>query len=33
MLWKKGAHMNFVMVENKLKFEVNLKVINKVGIE
>jgi hypothetical protein len=29
---KKGAHMNFVMVENKLKFEVNLKAINKVGI-
>jgi hypothetical protein len=24
--------MNFVMVENKLKFEVNLKAINKVGI-
>jgi hypothetical protein len=22
---EKGAHMNFVMVENKLKFEVNLK--------
>lgn len=29
---KKGAHMNFVVVENKLKFEVNLKAINKVGI-
>jgi hypothetical protein len=28
----KRAHMNFVMVENKLKFEVNLKAINKVGI-
>jgi hypothetical protein len=24
--------MNFVMVENKLKFEVNLKAINKSGI-
>ncbi|MDI6048274.1 YfiR family protein [Flavobacterium sp. XS2P24] len=29
---KKGAHMNFVFVENKLKFEVNLKAINKAGI-
>jgi hypothetical protein len=29
---KKGSHMNFVMVENKLKFEVNLKAINKSGI-
>jgi hypothetical protein len=29
---KKGAHMNFIMVENKLKFEVNLKAINKAGI-
>jgi hypothetical protein len=29
---KKGAHMNFVMIDNKLKFEVNLKAINKVGI-
>jgi hypothetical protein len=29
---KKGAHVNFVMVENKLKFEVNLKAINKAGI-
>jgi hypothetical protein len=29
---KKGAHMNFVMKENKLKFEVNLKAINKAGI-
>lgn len=29
---KKGAHMNFVMMDNKLKFEVNLKAINKVGI-
>jgi hypothetical protein len=29
---KKGAHMNFVIVENKLKFEVNLKAINKAGI-
>ncbi|HEY4616840.1 MAG TPA: YfiR family protein [Flavobacterium sp.] len=29
---KKGAHMNFVMIENKLKFEVNLKAINKAGI-
>lgn len=29
---KKGAHMNFVMVQNKLKFEVNLKSINKSGI-
>ena len=29
---KKGAHMNFVMIENKLKFEVNLKAINKSGI-
>lgn len=26
---KKGAHMNFVIVNNKLKFEVNLKAINK----
>jgi hypothetical protein len=25
MAMEKGAHMNFVMVENKLKFEVNLK--------
>lgn len=29
---KKGAHMNFVMMKNKLKFEVNLKAINKAGI-
>lgn len=29
---KKGAQMNFVMVENKLKFEVNLKAINRSGI-
>jgi hypothetical protein len=29
---KKGAHMNFIIVENKLKFEVNLKAINKSGI-
>lgn len=29
---KKGAQMNFVMIENKLKFEVNLKAINKAGI-
>ncbi|MFQ3173813.1 MAG: hypothetical protein ACI87N_001793 [Flavobacteriales bacterium] len=29
---KKGAHMNFVMMDNKLKFEVNLKAINKAGI-
>ncbi len=29
---RKGAQMNFVMVENKLKFEVNLKAINKAGI-
>ncbi|EIA09880.1 YfiR family protein [Flavobacterium frigoris] len=29
---KKGAHMNFVMMDNKLKFEVNLKAINKTGI-
>lgn len=28
----KGAHMNFIIVENKLKFEVNLKAINKSGI-
>jgi hypothetical protein len=29
---KKGAHMNFIIVDNKLKFEVNLKAINKAGI-
>jgi len=29
---KKGSHMNFVMVDQKLKFEVNLKAINKSGI-
>lgn len=29
---KKGAHMNFIIVSNKLKFEVNLKAINKSGI-
>lgn len=29
---RKGAHVNFVTVENKLKFEVNLKAINKSGI-
>lgn len=29
---KKGAHMNFIMTDNKLKFEVNLKAINKSGI-
>lgn len=29
---KKGAHMNFIIVEKKLKFEVNLKAINKAGI-
>jgi len=31
-LGKKGAHVNFVYVEQKLKFEVNLKAINKSGI-
>jgi hypothetical protein len=31
-LGKKGAHVNFIYVENKLKFEVNLKAINKAGI-
>jgi hypothetical protein len=29
---KKGTHVNFVTVDNKLKFEVNLKAINKAGI-
>lgn len=29
---KKGAQMNFVIIDNKLKFEVNLKAINKSGI-
>jgi hypothetical protein len=29
---KKGAHVNFVIIENKLKFEINLKAINKAGI-
>jgi hypothetical protein len=29
---KKGAHMNFVFIDRKLKFEVNLKAINKAGI-
>jgi hypothetical protein len=29
---KKGAQMNFVIIENKLKFEINLKAINKSGI-
>ena len=29
---KKGTHVNFVKVDNKLKFEVNLKAINKAGI-
>jgi hypothetical protein len=29
---KKGAHMNFIFVDSKLKFEVNLKAINKAGI-
>jgi hypothetical protein len=29
---KKGAHFNFVMVENKLKFQVNLKAIKRSGI-
>ncbi len=29
---KKGVHVNFVKSENKLKFEVNLKAINKSGI-
>ncbi|UQD55666.1 YfiR family protein [Flavobacterium sp. K5-23] len=29
---KKGAHMNFVYIDDKLKFEVNLKAINKAGI-
>ncbi|MFV8464196.1 YfiR family protein [Flavobacterium sp. LB1P62] len=29
---KKGAQMNFVIIEKKLKFEVNLKAINKSGI-
>jgi hypothetical protein len=28
----KGAHMNFVTLNNKLKFEVNLKAIRKSGI-
>lgn len=31
-LGRKGAHINFVYIENKLKFEVNLKAINRVGI-
>jgi hypothetical protein len=31
-LGKKGAHVNFIYIENKLKFEVNLKAINKAGI-
>lgn len=30
---KKGAHMNFIIVNSKLKFEVNLKSMNKDGIE
>jgi hypothetical protein len=29
---KKGTHFNFVMVENKLKFQVNLKAIKRSGI-
>jgi len=29
---KKGAHMNFIMLDDKLKFEVNLKAIKKSGI-
>jgi hypothetical protein len=29
---KKGAHFNFVIVENKLKIEVNVKAINKVKL-
>lgn len=29
---KKGAHLNFIIIENKLKFEINLKAINKSGI-
>lgn len=29
---KKGSHMNFIIVDSKLKFEVNLKAINKAGI-
>jgi hypothetical protein len=29
---KKGAHINFVTIGNKLKFEVNIKAINKAGI-
>lgn len=29
---KNGAHINFVYIENKLKFEVNIKAINRVGI-
>jgi hypothetical protein len=33
MAMEKKAHMNFVMVENKLKFEVNLKAINKLELE
>jgi hypothetical protein len=32
MVMAKKAHMNFVLMENKLKFEVNLKGTNKVGI-
>ncbi|MFV8321956.1 MULTISPECIES: YfiR family protein [unclassified Flavobacterium] len=29
---KKGTHVNFVTLDNKLKFEVNIKAINKAGI-
>jgi hypothetical protein len=29
---KKGAHLNFVTIGNKLKFEVNIKAISKAGI-
>jgi hypothetical protein len=29
---KKGAHLNFVTIESKLRFEVNIKAINKAGI-
>lgn len=30
---QKGAHINFLSTENKLKFEVNLKVVNRTGLK
>jgi hypothetical protein len=32
-LWTKGAHTNFVTIEDKLRFEVHIKAVNKARIK